>query len=112
MPDTAAYLLISVFPQLPITLFLGYFQEILFPVDYILGSIMLVFLVSSFSSVIIYYLLLRASSFVVILCTRLFNTSSGIIQSVCSFKAKLLCFYGYVKKRNKMYVFISGVVII
>ena len=33
------------FPQLPITLFLGYFQEIVFPVDYIMGSFMLVFLV-------------------------------------------------------------------
>jgi hypothetical protein len=50
VPDTAAYLLISVFPQLPITIFLGYLQEILFPVDYIIASMMLAFLVRNINS--------------------------------------------------------------
>ena len=46
VPDLLTYLLISVFPQLPLVLYLAFFQEISFPVDPIMGVIMLVILVS------------------------------------------------------------------
>lgn len=41
----AAFLLVSMFPQLPLTIYLAYAQELLLPVDYIMGSIMIAFLV-------------------------------------------------------------------
>lgn len=40
-----SYLLISVFPQLPLVVYLAYLQEITFPMDFIMGSIMLIFLI-------------------------------------------------------------------
>lgn len=46
VPDTATYLLMSIFPQLPIVLYLAYFQPTVFPVDPILGTFMLAFLVA------------------------------------------------------------------
>lgn len=45
VPELATYLLISVFPQTPLILYLAYVQPVKFPIDYILGSFMLVFLV-------------------------------------------------------------------
>jgi hypothetical protein len=45
VPDLATYLLMSVFPQLPLVIYLAYLQSIKFPVDSIVGSIMLIFLV-------------------------------------------------------------------
>lgn len=44
VPDTATYLLMTLFPQLPITFYLAYFQPTIFPVDPVLGSIMVIFL--------------------------------------------------------------------
>jgi hypothetical protein len=46
VPDLLTYLLISVFPQLPLVLYLAFFQEICFPVDPVMGVIMLLVLVS------------------------------------------------------------------
>mmetsp|Transcript_20145 Transcript_20145/g.33946 ORF Transcript_20145/g.33946 Transcript_20145/m.33946 type:complete len:84 (+) Transcript_20145:290-541(+) len=48
VPDLLTYLLISVFPQLPLVLYLAFFQEISFPLDPIIGVIMLAVLVSQF----------------------------------------------------------------
>lgn len=45
VPDLLTYLLISVFPQLPLVLYLAFFQEICFPVDPVMGVIMLIILV-------------------------------------------------------------------
>eukprot|EP01036_Dinobryon_divergens_P023605 gene23605-31968_t len=45
VPDLAAYLLISVFPQLPLVIYLAFFQPVLFPIDPIMGSLMFIFLV-------------------------------------------------------------------
>ena len=41
----AAYLLISVFPQLPLVIYLAFVQPVLFPIDPIMGSLMFIFLV-------------------------------------------------------------------
>lgn len=49
VPDLSSFLLISLFPQFPIVIFLGYVQSIKYPIDSILGTIMIVFLVKSFS---------------------------------------------------------------
>ena len=46
VPDTSTFLLMSVFPQLPIVCYLAYFQPVLFPVDYVVGSLMLIILVN------------------------------------------------------------------
>jgi len=48
VPELATYLLISVFPQTPLILYLAYVQPVKFPIDYILGSFMLVFLLAQF----------------------------------------------------------------
>jgi hypothetical protein len=48
VPDTATYLLMSVFPQFPIVLYLSYLQPVLFPADPVLGSFMLTFIVLEF----------------------------------------------------------------
>mmetsp|Transcript_21944 Transcript_21944/g.30149 ORF Transcript_21944/g.30149 Transcript_21944/m.30149 type:complete len:152 (-) Transcript_21944:272-727(-) len=45
VPDLAAYLLISVFPQLPFVIYLAFVQPVLFPIDPIMGSLMFIFLV-------------------------------------------------------------------
>ena len=46
VPDMLTYLLISAFPQLPLVLYLAFFQEISFPADPVMGIIMLCILVS------------------------------------------------------------------
>lgn len=48
VPDTATYLLMSVFPQFPIVLYLAYLQPTIFPVDPVLGSFMITFLIAEF----------------------------------------------------------------
>ena len=48
VPDISTHLLISVFPQLPLVIYLAYFQPVLFPVDPILGTFMIVFIVVEF----------------------------------------------------------------
>ena len=40
-----AYILLCIFPQFPLVLYLGYLQEKLFPADIVLGTLMLIFLV-------------------------------------------------------------------
>ena len=40
----ATYLLMSIFPQLPLVIYMGYLETIQFPSDAILGSLMLIFL--------------------------------------------------------------------
>jgi hypothetical protein len=45
VPDLLTYLLVSVFPQIPLVIYLGFFQEILFPIDYLLGGFILVTMV-------------------------------------------------------------------
>ena len=47
VPELATYLLISFFPQLPFVLYLAYVQPVMFPVDPVLGTFMIIFLVSS-----------------------------------------------------------------
>jgi transmembrane protein 17 len=48
VPDTATYLLMTAFPQFPIVLYLAYLQPTMFPVDPVLGSLMIVFLLAEF----------------------------------------------------------------
>ena len=48
VPQLATYLLISLFPQLPFIIYLGYVQPVRFPVDPVLASFMIAFLVSIF----------------------------------------------------------------
>jgi hypothetical protein len=48
VPNLATYLLMTVFPQLPLVVYLGYLQGVTFPIDNILGSFMLICLVSLF----------------------------------------------------------------
>ena len=45
VPDIATFLLITIFPQTPFILYFAYIQPVKFPVDPILGSFMLTFLV-------------------------------------------------------------------
>jgi hypothetical protein len=45
VPDIATFLLITIFPQTPFILYFSYIQPVKFPVDPILGSFMLTFLV-------------------------------------------------------------------
>ena len=47
VPDTATYLLIGLFPQGPIVAYLAFFQKVLFPIEYIIGSLMLILLVGN-----------------------------------------------------------------
>ena len=44
VPELSTYILMTIFPQIPFVLYLAYVQPVLFPVDPILGSFMLVFL--------------------------------------------------------------------
>jgi transmembrane protein 17 len=48
VPDISSFLLISIFPQFPIVIFLGFVQGVKYPVDNVLGSIMIIFLVRLF----------------------------------------------------------------
>ena len=57
VPDAATYLLISVFPQTAIISYLGYFQPVMLPADYIVGTLMLMFLVSPPSCAVLCYAL-------------------------------------------------------
>jgi hypothetical protein len=54
VPELATYLLITFFPQLPFVLYLAYAQPVRFPVDPVLGTFMLIFLVSSIFSFLNY----------------------------------------------------------
>lgn len=47
VPDTATFLLMGLFPQCALVAYLAFFQPILYPIDYILGALMLLFLVST-----------------------------------------------------------------
>jgi hypothetical protein len=42
VPDLLTFLLVSLFPQLPLMVYLSFFQEILFPIDILLGCLMLI----------------------------------------------------------------------
>ena len=44
VPELSAYLLITVFPQIPFTLYFAYIQPVLFPADPVLGTMMLLLL--------------------------------------------------------------------
>lgn len=44
VPELSAYLLITVFPQIPFTLYFAYIQPVLFPADPVLGTLMLLLL--------------------------------------------------------------------
>jgi transmembrane protein 17 len=44
VPELATYVLITIFPQIPFTLYFAYIQPVIFPVDPILGTFMLIFL--------------------------------------------------------------------
>jgi hypothetical protein len=48
VPEMATYLLMGIFPQLPLVIYLGYLQTISFPIDAILGTLMLLFLIAQF----------------------------------------------------------------
>lgn len=48
VPSLATYLLVTLFPQMPFILYLAYIQPVLFPIDPIIGSLMVVFLVVQF----------------------------------------------------------------
>ncbi|GMI38723.1 hypothetical protein TrCOL_g8622 [Triparma columacea] len=45
VPQMSAFLLMTIFPQLPCVLFLGFYQELLFPFDESCGAIMIILLV-------------------------------------------------------------------
>eukprot|EP01031_Cornospumella_fuschlensis_P024042 gene24042-29093_t len=45
VPNMATFLLMTIFPQLPLVCFLAYFQPMFFPVDKIVGSLMFIFLI-------------------------------------------------------------------
>ncbi len=45
VPKLAAFLLLTTFPQLPSILYLGFFQEFVFPCNVLLGSMNVLFLV-------------------------------------------------------------------
>ena len=45
VPDLATYLLMSIFPQFPIVTYLAYLQRVKFPVDRIVGSFLLIFMI-------------------------------------------------------------------
>ena len=51
VPDLLTFLLVSMFPQFPIVIYLSFFQEIIFPIDYLMGPTMLVLMVSKYSCV-------------------------------------------------------------
>lgn len=44
VPELATYVLITIFPQIPFMVYFAYVQPVLFPVDPILGTFMLVYL--------------------------------------------------------------------
>jgi len=44
--DLATFLLITIFPQTPFVLYFAYIQPVIFPVDPIVGTLMLLYLVS------------------------------------------------------------------
>jgi transmembrane protein 17 len=48
VPDLATYLLMTVFPQVPIVIYLGYLQSVTYPVDAIMGTLVLIFLIVQF----------------------------------------------------------------
>ena len=45
LPELAAFLLLSFFPQVWIVFYLGFLQEIILPIDSVLGSLMLIFVI-------------------------------------------------------------------
>jgi len=46
IPSLCVFLLLCIFPQLLVVVYLGYYQELIFPCDIALSSIMFVFLLS------------------------------------------------------------------
>ena len=48
VPSLATYLLVTLFPQLPFVLYLAYIQPVIFPVDPIIGSMMVAILTLQF----------------------------------------------------------------
>ena len=48
VPDSATFLLITLFPQTAIVAYMAYFQPFMFPADYISGTILLLFLLFEF----------------------------------------------------------------
>ena len=46
VPDLSSFLLITVFPQLPLILYLGYVQHVKYPIDSIMGSFHLAILLA------------------------------------------------------------------
>jgi hypothetical protein len=45
VPDLLTYLLVTLFPQVPLMLYLSFIQELLFPIDILMGCIMLLGLI-------------------------------------------------------------------
>lgn len=45
VPELATYVLLTIFPQMPFMIYFAYVQPVLFPVDPILGTFMLLYLV-------------------------------------------------------------------
>ena len=45
VPKLAAFLLLTTFPQLPSIVYMGFFQEFVFPCNIVLGGMMILFLV-------------------------------------------------------------------
>ena len=45
VPELATYVLLTIFPQMPFMIYFAYVQPVLFPVDPILGTFMLIALV-------------------------------------------------------------------
>lgn len=46
IPKVVSFLLITFFPQLPLVVYLGYFQELIFPCDIVLRTLMLMVICS------------------------------------------------------------------
>lgn len=63
VPELSTFLLISIFPQFPLVIYLGYFQSLKYPIDNILGTFMMLFLVSNTTRTSILYSRLIIDSF-------------------------------------------------
>mmetsp|Transcript_5279 Transcript_5279/g.5778 ORF Transcript_5279/g.5778 Transcript_5279/m.5778 type:complete len:153 (+) Transcript_5279:74-532(+) len=48
VPHLSTYLLMTVFPQLPMVIYLAYFQVLRLPIDAVVGSLMVIFLALQF----------------------------------------------------------------
>ena len=108
VPELATCLLISLFPQLPFILYLAYVQPVMFPVDTVLGTFMVIFLVREhLSDAKFYWHLDSSSDWKADFSNNEFmnssrNSFSGLEQSGHKYAARLLNLWDFVKARMGM----------